>query len=233
MKITKDYTIFKEISSNREVDPKHVKRLVRSIEDNNLLHLNPIIVNENMQIIDGQHRLEAARQLGVDICYVMSEDVTKEDIATLNSVSKKWSTMDYVNHFTVEKNPSFIKLSNLINKFPDVAVSTLLRLISEDGRRDMNALREGYVDVTNIDRAYTLFGMIGDLKTIYAYEFLTDRSFIIAFNKVIHKKDFSFDHLKGKIAESPRSFVRCRKESEYIKMILEVYNYKLSKNKLV
>src|SRR5258708_17508951 len=37
----------------------HVKRLVKSIQTRNLLHLRPIAVDETMAVIDGQHRLRS------------------------------------------------------------------------------------------------------------------------------------------------------------------------------
>lgn len=68
---TKDYGSFKEINSNREVDQRHVRSLVAAIEQKNLLHVNPIVCNADMEVIDGQHRLEAARALGVEIYYTL------------------------------------------------------------------------------------------------------------------------------------------------------------------
>ena len=54
---TNKYDLFKRIESNREVNPAHLKKIEKSISEKNFLHLYPIIVNERMEIIDGQHRL--------------------------------------------------------------------------------------------------------------------------------------------------------------------------------
>ena len=58
---TTDYDIFKGIVGNRKVEKKHVEMLTGAIDRNNLLNVRPIIVNEEMMVIDGQHRLEAAK----------------------------------------------------------------------------------------------------------------------------------------------------------------------------
>lgn len=56
---TKDYTSFRAIVSNREVNKAHVKKLAASIRKKNLLYIRPVIVNDRMEIIDGQHRVAA------------------------------------------------------------------------------------------------------------------------------------------------------------------------------
>src|SRR5690606_774965 len=80
MNKTTDYSIFGEIESNREVDLRHVRKLMKAIEKRNLLHLNPIIVDEQNRVIEGQHRLEAAKQLQVPIYYITDNTVNKSDI---------------------------------------------------------------------------------------------------------------------------------------------------------
>ena len=56
--LTSDLTKFKQITGNRPHNPQHVKRLTSSIKRYGVLQ-NPIIVNENMVVVDGQHRLWA------------------------------------------------------------------------------------------------------------------------------------------------------------------------------
>lgn len=91
-------------------------RLVASIRKRNLLHVNPIVVDKDMRVVDGQHRLEAASILGVEIYYI-EENIDRRDISMLNSNQKNWNAMDYINFYTVEKNSSFIQISSLVNKY--------------------------------------------------------------------------------------------------------------------
>ena len=54
---TKDYDKFGFNYLNREVDAIHVRRLIKDMETAGLRV--PIIVDENMEVIDGQHRYPA------------------------------------------------------------------------------------------------------------------------------------------------------------------------------
>lgn len=231
MKSTKDYSIFKEFSSNREVDPKHVNRLIKAIEKKNLLHVNPIIVDNSMRVIDGQHRLAAAAALGVEIFYIES-DVDRKDISVLNSNQKNWNAMDYINFYTIEKVNSFVQLSNLINKYSEMAISALLTLSNSEGRRDLVQLKEGYLDVLNINICITICKFCYSLNSKYEYSFVFDSRFPLALNECFNTKNFDREILEEKIALAPRSFVQCHTKKQYLEMIEEVYNRSLSKNKI-
>ena len=69
---TRDYSKFMRLEGNREVVSKRVVKITKSIQQNGYI-LNPIVVNEKMQVIDGQGRLEALKGLKMPIDYVIAE----------------------------------------------------------------------------------------------------------------------------------------------------------------
>lgn len=83
---TNDYGLFKSIMANREIDDKHVKRLAKSIARKNLLYIRPLIVNEKMQIIDGQHRLAAAKEIKATVYYLKVDGLTKPETYDLHRI---------------------------------------------------------------------------------------------------------------------------------------------------
>ena len=56
---TKDYDAFKFDDGNRNINPAKVKNIVRSFHEEQLPV--PIVVDKAMTVLDGQHRLQAAR----------------------------------------------------------------------------------------------------------------------------------------------------------------------------
>ena len=85
---TKDYDLFKEINSNREVDQRHVRSLVAAIEQKNLLHVNPIVCNAGMEVIDGlQDVKEELRRLSEEeiIHVIISSDTISPVQYTLDN----------------------------------------------------------------------------------------------------------------------------------------------------
>ena len=67
---TTDYSMFQTLEGNRNLNKLHLKRLKNSFQKKYLL--SPIIVNEKFEIIDGQHRFEAGKQLGLPINFLIA-----------------------------------------------------------------------------------------------------------------------------------------------------------------
>jgi ParB-like chromosome segregation protein Spo0J len=94
---TKDYNIFKFDSMNREIDERHVKRLVTSFEKKYVE--KPIIVNQNIVIMDGQHTFLALKQLGLEISYNIHHGMTIDDVPVLNGNQKAWTFHHYLDFY--------------------------------------------------------------------------------------------------------------------------------------
>ena len=68
-----DYTVFTEKEPGS--DPEKVAVLVESLKEKEILI--PIMINKAGEILDGQARFEALKQLGKPIKYVFAEDLQK------------------------------------------------------------------------------------------------------------------------------------------------------------
>lgn len=225
---TKNYDAFKFVTSNREVDQGHVKKLRSSISNKNLLHLNPIIVDEDMTVIDGQHRLEACKQLECEVFYVISNKIKEDDLRILNSVQKSWTTMDYINYYTVAGKSEFIEFSRLINQYPKMYVSALLALATT-WTKD-NDIRNGRLKIDNIAGARSVCALIDKVASMGYEPFAYSSSLVAAIRKCYDNAEFDWDIFFKKLENNPRSFVKCSSKNEYLKMIEEVYNRYQSKN---
>ena len=94
---TEDYGRFEFNELNRSVDAAHVRKLKKNIKDIGLVQ--PITVDSEGNIIDGQHRFHACRELGIPVRYIIQDSMKMEDVVALNNMSKPWSTMDKVRGF--------------------------------------------------------------------------------------------------------------------------------------
>lgn len=231
MESTTNYSMFKDFSSNREVDEKHVRKLVCAIEKRNLLSVNPILVDKNFNVVDGQHRLEAAKVLKVPIYYMVG-DVRRDDISKINSNQKNWTQMDYINYYTIEGKKAYVQLSGLINHYSRISRSALIALSHPYLKRSIEEIKTGFLDVDNIDFAHEVCKVVMQLHEAYLYEFVLDSRFPIALGMAMKNKDFSMEYMLEKIAASPRTFVPCHSITEYRAMMQDVYNFQLSKNKI-
>lgn len=101
LKSTRTYSIFNKVIGNRNLDPKNLKRIKESINEIGLQM--PILVNQNKSIIDGQHRLQAAKELEIPITYIVSKDSCEQNIDQLQ-ISKQWNSYDFCNRNALKGN---------------------------------------------------------------------------------------------------------------------------------
>jgi len=105
---SKEYSEFTFFEGNRIVDNNRVKQLMESIKTNGLI--NPIVVSQNLEIIDGQHRTEALKNLGLPIIYHIHQverDKLLDLVRNINSVQKNWSNYDIARAYALS-SPNYI-----------------------------------------------------------------------------------------------------------------------------
>lgn len=195
---TKEYNRFKRIDANREVNKAHLKKLVESIKSRNLLHLYPLIVNERFEIIDGQHRLKAAEQLGCDVYYLLDPNVTKADIAMMNNNRKGWSGRDYIGFYAKDGKKEYQLLQKLLNDYPKITIGTGQKLLDKDtgayytsGGNYTQILRNGQIDASNHKVGFAVAKVCDELhkKRYYAFS----GAFMVAMKGAMLKSGKSLD----------------------------------------
>jgi len=107
--ITKNYDIFKRLLGNR--DTTSVKRIIDSIKKIGYVD-NPLIVNERLEIIDGQNRLEAFRILDLPAPFHIVYGIGIDEARQLNIGRGNWKPIDWVRSYAETGNDNYLQLLN-------------------------------------------------------------------------------------------------------------------------
>ena len=107
---TRDYDKFKFEKTNRDI--KVTNDLKDSIAQKGIVE--PITVNENMEILDGQHRFMVAKSLNEIIPFKMVSGLKLIDILDTKSTAKNWTPKDYINYYCKINNKNYITLNEMI-----------------------------------------------------------------------------------------------------------------------
>ncbi|EOS7807262.1 ParB N-terminal domain-containing protein, partial [Enterococcus hirae] len=91
--VTKDYAKFKKLKGNRQI--KKNQNLEESIKNSGIMI--PIEVNEHFEILDGQNRFELAKKWNQLIPYRILDGSGIQEVIELNSTTKSWTLIDYIN----------------------------------------------------------------------------------------------------------------------------------------
>jgi len=96
---TTNYEMFSFMKTNRTIGNGLVERLMKSINSIGYVVARPIIVNESMVVIDGQHRLEACKRLNIPVHYEISNVNMHDAMLQLNMNQEIWRLNEYIQSY--------------------------------------------------------------------------------------------------------------------------------------
>lgn len=124
---TSDYSMFRRLYGNREVKSVRVSKIKSSIEKHGYIY-NPIVVNENYEIVDGQGRFEALKLLNMPVDYVVATGTGLEECIALNAYLTSWTMKDYIDSYCEMGLDDYILLSQLIDEHPHLKLNTIIQI---------------------------------------------------------------------------------------------------------
>lgn len=219
---TRDYNQFQQLDDNRELNKTHLERLKGSMQEVYLF--NPIIVNENLQVIDGQHRLEACKQLNLPVRYITVEGYGIREVQVMNANNKNWKPDDYLQSFVKNGYTDYIVYQSFKEKYGFDHQANIALLTNNANGRGYESFNTGKFKVTNLRKAERVANYLMQIKPYYAG--YRRRSFVYAIMSIIDMKGFALDELLNKIKLQPTALVDCTTVEKYRELLEEIYNYR-------
>ena len=233
VQFTQNLGMFKLHNVNREVDSPRVKRITDSMKKDGL-KLVPIIVTSNYVVVDGQHRLTAAKEAGKGIYFIVDNTIpntTKgifEAARKFNQNMKEWGKQDYIHGFSEQGNKSYKTLEEFSKEFPMFSLTERIMLLQNSGTRhvDKQEFSEGKFVVGNMDTAKEWANNLLQLKPYFEKGY-NKSVFVRTLLTIMEKKpDFKFEEFLHKVKLRPSSIYVCGDKKSYAEMIEDIYNYK-------
>lgn len=225
---TTDYSIFKSLTGNRTLYENHVKRLVKVIKSNpSLTEMNPIKVNEKLEVIDGQHRLAAFKLFAKSegkypsVNYAVVKGASLPEARALNAGSKPWHPHDYAEAFVVDGNKNYKTYLEFEKKF-QVQHNVLARYLSGEEGAIRNFKDGGFIvgdkkeAEENIERL---------LEAAKYYPLWPNQSFGMAFYRVMKSPVYQHSRMIKQLKKFPEVLTKVpTRTSELIVGLNTVYN---------
>jgi hypothetical protein len=197
------------VALNRRIIPAQVTALAQSI--NRMGVIRPIVVanftylgKEGTYIIDGQHLYHALLRNNLDFPYVEitinSDADLVEVIALLNSSSKSWTLLDYIQAWTYIV-PDYKILMSHFNTY-DLEILQLASILHSnvvgafpDSGKISKVIKNGTFNVINQPACIKLLDCITDvLKIIPRMDRMSNRTFVAAYVDYYNSKK-DYDHV--------------------------------------
>ena len=239
---TRDYSKFKflENGQNRAVNPTHIKKLKDDLIKENFLVDNPIKVNKEFFILDGQNRAMAAREAQVDIYYEF-DNKDMGAIIKANAGTLPWRIKDYLEFYANQGKQLYQYLKDLKNKYPNLHFTILLELLASDSRDSMyTKFKNGDLNVSKGFDPDKIEFLLRKLKEVINYikvtstkelSFVDNMVFQGSLLSFFKKSEIDPDEFLRKIQWNLEKLRPCIKIIEYQEIFYYIYNYKKPKAK--
>ncbi len=228
---TEDYKRFKFIDGNRFISEKKVERIIKLIENGlDILKYAPIIVDNDFNIIDGQHRYHVSLKLQRSIHYIIAPEKKIIEIAKINTATDKWKLTDFLDSYVTTMNPDYMEIEQFMEKYdlPLGCVITLLACgVGRDGGGTLEKFKNGYFKVKKRDEAYHIISLLMDYKKYT--ELYKQRSFITAISKLSMHENYDHKKMMEKLEQSKVEIEKKQTPKDYIMQLESIFNFHNSK----
>lgn len=199
---TDNYSLFGYIKGNREISSSNLKKVTESLKKRRIKETSILVGyvpddkdGKIFHILDGQHRFESCKKLGLPISFVVYEDYNPSDmdkslgvIELLNTASKTWDVSNFMISKATIGNVNYQRYAELYNKY-SIEHEVVFYIFAEITKKktNFNEFKEGKFELTEEQaekineklKFLTNFSIkIGDKGKRYYYKALIDVSML-------------------------------------------------------
>ena len=231
---TKNYGLFEKLKGNREINKANLNRIKESMQKE-LLPI-PVLVNQNYEIIDGQHRVKAAAELELPVYYMVVPDMNLNDVHTLNSIGKKYSFDDYLEGYAAAKLEHYENALAFRKKYKFTAAVFMFIWTGSKSRCTsgvaMNKFKTGNLVINDLKKCYDIADNLTYLINEFKNELpLHKRPACIAMAEMMLHTDFNLDKLVKNLNGNAVKRLRYNSSvaEDWRRGLQKVYNFNVNK----
>ena len=220
---TTEYGVFNKLRGNRSVNELHVRRLVEAIKEKDLQI--PIIVDHDMNVLDGQHRLDAYKIVGNPITYIIKDKFELQDVRNVNSVNRKWTLTEYLMSYCKLGKKDY-QLLEWFHRTYEFGIAECVAMLNGKGYTNVNILKEfrkGEFVIDDLEQGKTWAKNINACGEYFQY--YKKATFIKAMLSAMKDKTFSFSIFFKRLSNNSSKLKNQGSRNDFIVNIERLYNH--------
>jgi hypothetical protein len=223
---TKDYTLFEMHPCNRPLHKDAV--LLASMKAHGYLDDYPIICvrngNNKLQIVEGHHRFDCARRLGLPVWYKVSAHHV--GLFTAEGGKSKWSLADFVFAYAKDGREEYQFLTKFIEDhgLPIGSAASLVGGESANSNNKIQNVKAGTFRVGDMAHANTVVWITDECRAL-GITFAATAAFVAAVSSVSRVPEFDGVLFLRRVSLYPTNLHKRATMDEYLEEIETVYNY--------
>lgn len=232
IKSTMDYELFRVMPGNREVERTHVRELVRLLQQNgNLTNQFPIVVNEDMEVIDGQHRLEALKELGWEVAYIQEKGATLNMVRAINLGNRNWNWRDIAQSYADLGNEEYKWFLRYVDTHGISYTLACVFLGLPMDKRTNSDFYQGYMFIEHKTKGVEMVEYY--LEVMKYIDDVAPREFGRALATLRASPAYDDKRMIEKLKELGHTLPHRANKNDYMRRLEEIYNNKLSEENKV
>lgn len=231
---TRDYDAFKKLNGNRAVLDRRKNLIVQSIIERGWIR-NPIVVNEKMEIIDGQGRFEALKELNLPVEYIFAIGATIADCISLNIKQANWKNQDYVQCYSEMGRQDYITVLSLYGNYKnltDTCINMLAGNANSDGSGLAKEVREGNLKIISKESLIDRIEFANRCMEVIGNGNGRTRVWCAALKFVYFSKRIDTKLFFERLTKNRAYIVPCANQKQVLECMEQVYNYGVRKNRV-
>jgi hypothetical protein len=226
LETTKDYSLFEANPEQRPIMAGHARKISESMKLVGFIPSKPIQCyrkGKKLIVVDGHHRLEAAKLAGCEVYYVTESADSQNTMASENNLVKRWGGIDFVRLYASRGNHYYMSLLQYreLGIPINMAASMMINNSAASGNAN-NAIMSGTFKAKSLEQIELVADLIRDYGS--ASSVLTSRPFIAAISKCILCDQFSIKTFRTRLTENLPMLVKTANEDQMLSLIETIYN---------
>jgi hypothetical protein len=213
--------------TNRDLHGNRVDRLVETIVSINLLDLYPIVTTIDKIILDGQHRLSAAKAVPTPFYALSGGDISIEDIAEANLHTFRYDSKDALLLYSAIGGESYRYLRNFLEKYPFLGLLQAARLL--DGPITTAGFHDGSFAIRRPNYADLVARRIQDFMSVAKWVGSSKLRETVA--NLTQNPAYEHARMISRLRAAPYKLKKVANQEDAMIMMTEIYNYNVNRSR--
>jgi hypothetical protein len=215
---------------NRPVNEARVAAFMKQFQEGHFYMKEfPGVVDSNFCILDGQHRFEACKRMGLPFYFHFSDTLTIENVTNVQ-LNAGWKLKDYLHSFVQQKNMNYIILHRFVERYK-FGVSVACMLLAQNAQGlTRNGYYAGNFKVKFEEKAHNQSAMIAELAELTGTK---GEAFVRTLVNMMINEQYDHKRMVKQLKKYAFMFKRMYKQEDQARNLEEIYNYRIhSENKV-